>query len=73
MQNRLKFDQKETKLIVEDASLVFQDLQKIISLFKDEVREARSFINKNAPSIAELAKELAEETKIQKQKIEENQ
>ena len=71
MQNRLKFDQKETKLIIEDTSLVFQDLQKIISLLKDEVREARSFINKNAPSIAELAKELAEETKIQKQKIEE--
>jgi hypothetical protein len=70
MQNRLKFDQKETKLIVEDARLVFQDLQKIISIFKDEVREARLFINKNAPSIAELAKELAEETKIQKQKIE---
>ena len=47
MQNRLKFDQRETKLMVEDADFVFQDLQKIISLLKDDFRKARVFINQN--------------------------
>ncbi len=70
MQNRLKFDQRETKLMVEDADFVFQDLQKIISLLKDDFRKARVFINQNAPTIAELARELAKETEKQKAKIE---
>ena len=57
--------------MIEDANLVFQDLQKIISLLKDEVREARSFINQNAPTLAELARGLAIETEKQKEKTQE--
>lgn len=69
MQNRLKSDQKEISIMIRDADLVFQDLQKIISLLKDDVREARFFINQNAPTISELARELARETEKQKDKI----
>lgn len=71
MQHRLKFDRKEITIMIEDANLVFQDLQKIISLLKDDVREARSFINQNAPTLAELARGLALETEKQKEKTQE--
>jgi hypothetical protein len=66
--NSMKHDHQWT---LQEADLVFRDLQKIISLIKDDVLEARSFVNLIAPTLPELARELARETKEQKDKVEE--
>lgn len=55
--------------IDKEAELVFNDLQQIISIIKGEVVSARTFVNENAPSLPELARELARETEEQKNKI----
>jgi len=73
MQSRIKSTRHEPQSTVMDADLVFRDLQKIISLLKDEVLEARTFVNQVAPTLPELARELAEETEEQKNQIEEAQ
>ena len=69
MQNRLRNDKHIVKSMIKDADLVFKDLQQIISLLKDDILKARSFINQIAPSIPELASELAKETAQQKENI----
>ena len=69
MQNRLRNDKHIVKSMIQDADLVFKDLQQIISLLKDDILKARSFINQIAPSIPELARELAKETAQQKENI----
>ena len=73
MQSRIKSTRHEPQSTVMDADLVFRDLQKIISLLKDEVLEARTFVNQVAPTLPELARELAKETEEQKNQIEEAQ
>ena len=61
MQNRLRNDKHIVKSMIQDADLVFKDLQQIISLLKDDILKARSFINQIAPSIPNF-RELAKET-----------
>ena len=73
MQSRIKSTRHEPQSTVMDADLVFRDLQKIISLLKDEALEARTFVNQVAPTLPELARELAKETEEQKNQIEEAQ
>jgi hypothetical protein len=73
MQSRIKSTRHDPQSTVMDADLVFRDLQKIISLLKDEVLEARTFVNQVAPTLPELARELAKETEEQKNQIEEAQ
>ena len=69
MQSRVKSIHHEHQSVLVEADLVFRDLQKIISLIKEEVLEARTFLDKVAPSLPELARELAKETEEQKNKI----
>ena len=70
MQSRVKSIHHEHQSALVEADLVFRDLQKIISLIKDEVLEARTFLNQVAPTLPELARGLAKETEEQKNKIE---
>ena len=70
MQSRTKSISHNPKSMFESSNRVFQDLQRIISLLKDEVKKARAFVNQIAPSLPELARELARETEEQQQKVE---
>ena len=69
MQSRVKSIHHEHQSVLVNADLVFKDLQKIISLIKEEVLEARTFLDQVAPTLPELARELAKETEEQKNKI----
>ena len=69
MQSRVKSIHHEHQSVLVNADLVFKDLQKIISLIKEEVLEARTLLDQVAPTLPELARELAKETEEQKNKI----
>lgn len=69
MQGRIKSVNFQQHSTLTNADRVFQDLQKIISLIKEDVRDARLYVNQTAPTLPELARELAKETETQKGKI----
>lgn len=71
MQERVKSSNHQSKSMIVPAEKVFEELQEIIRLIKPEVIEARSLVNQSAPTLPELARELAEETQAQKKKLEE--
>ena len=69
MQARIKSTEYKQNSVLENADLVFQDLQKLISLIKEDVKDARLLIDQLAPTLPELARELAKETEEQKDKV----
>jgi hypothetical protein len=71
MQARVKSSNDQSKSMIVPAGKVFEELQEIIRLIKPEVIEARSLVNQSAPTLPELARELAQETQAQKKKLEE--
>ena len=71
MQARVKSSNHQSKSMIVPAGNVFEELQEIIRLIKPEVIEARSLVNQSAPTLPELARELAQETQAQKKKLEE--
>ncbi|MEC8355187.1 MAG: hypothetical protein VXZ37_01085 [Verrucomicrobiota bacterium] len=71
MQARVKSSNHQPKSMIVPAGKVFEELQEIIRLIKPEVLEARSLVNQTAPTLPELARELAQETLAQKKKLEE--
>ena len=71
MQARVKSSNHQSKSMIVPAGKVFEELQEIIRLIKQEVIQARSFVNQSAPTLSELARELAQETQTQKKKLEE--
>ncbi|MFL2912912.1 MAG: hypothetical protein ACJZ5X_05585 [Opitutales bacterium] len=71
MQARVKSSTHQPKSMIVPAGKVFEELQEIIRLIKPEVIEARSLVNQSAPTLPELARELAKETQAQKKKLEE--
>ena len=71
MQARVKSSNHQSKSMIVPAGKVFEELQEIIRLIKQEVIEARSFVNQSAPTLSELAREIAKETQAQKKKLEE--